>query len=79
MQGPLERLEQWDDFVKARYAPDRDKTEVPTVQRPDAARRAGILSPQSHLPDARFRVAKEASIPWPEAAAAWVSGKPWNT
>jgi inositol oxygenase len=27
MQGPLERLEQWDDFVKERYNPDRAQDE----------------------------------------------------
>ena len=27
MQGPLANLEQWDDFVKERYHPDRKKEE----------------------------------------------------
>ncbi|HEX8871304.1 MAG TPA: inositol oxygenase family protein, partial [Candidatus Acidoferrum sp.] len=27
MEGPLENLEQWDDFVKSRYAPGRKEDE----------------------------------------------------
>jgi inositol oxygenase len=27
MQGPLENLEQWDDFVKERYDPNRPRDE----------------------------------------------------
>ena len=65
MQNPLDRLEDWDDFVESRYP---EETETPEHRakthdeyrdyRNTARDCVGILPPESSIPDLRFCQAK---------------------
>ena len=64
MQGPLESLEQWDDFVKDRYDPNRAQDGFRQYTPRGAAGGARVLSPEPHPSNARFRAGERSASTW---------------
>ena len=79
MQGPLESLEQWDDFVKDRYDPNRAQEGFRqfTPEAPPVVREFYRLNHTHQTRD--VRAAKRSGSTWRSIVAGWVFGKRWNT
>ncbi len=78
MPGPLDAVEQWDDFVAARYRPHKAKEEFRNY-RVDANPVVTGFYRQNHANQTLSSVLAKKAEFGPAAARAWASGRRWNT
>ena len=76
--GPLENLEQWDDFVQERYKPNKSKEEFRQYNEstPPVVREFYRLN---HTHQTLDFVRQKSSSTCRSKRARWASGRPWNT
>jgi inositol oxygenase len=78
VQGPLESLEQWDDFVKDRYDPNRTENGFRqfTLEAPPVVREFYRLN---HTHQTRAFVEGRSGNTWRATRAGWAFGKRSST